>query len=131
MELLKGRFRKPEIIQRSHNNHLLHLSSVFNDKNVARLRHLHDEIETHYCGLEAQGVNGSTTVVSVLMEKVPEIVRLSMIRSSNKNHLKWAVDDFLFALERELEIRESHIQLFKNIGFDRAEKPRPNREEDH
>ena len=56
IELLKKRFGKPEKIQRAHINHLLHLAPVYNEKSINRLRTLHDQIETHFRGLEALGV---------------------------------------------------------------------------
>ena len=119
INLLKKRFGKTEVIQRAHINHLMNLAPVYNEKNVSRLRALHDRIEVHFRGLEAQGVDMSTyssIVVPILMEKIPEVVRFSMIRASEKNHLKWALDDLLSALEKELEVRESHVPLLKYAG---------------
>ena len=55
----------------------------------------------------------SSNVVPILMEKIPEVVRFNIIRASEKNHLKWALDDLLSALEKELEVRKSHVPLLK------------------
>ena len=53
IKLLKKRFGKTEVIQRAHINHLMNLAPVYNEKNISRLRALHDQIEVHFCGLEA------------------------------------------------------------------------------
>ena len=132
INLLKKRFGKTEVIQRAHINHLMNLAPVYNERNTSRLRTLHDQIEAHFRGLEAQGVDMSTyssIVVPILMEKIPEVVRFNMIRATGKNHLKWALDDLLSALEKELEVRESHVPLLKYAGHgsavaEKATKPK-------
>ena len=46
---------------------------------------LHDTVETHFHGLEALHVNEETyasIVVPVLLEKIPQAVRLNMVRAS-------------------------------------------------
>ena len=119
IELLKKRFGKPEEIQRAHINHFLHLPPVFNEKSVNRLRTLHDQIETHFRGLEALGVDKikySSIVVPELMEKIPESIRFNMIRGSEKSLSSWSLDELLAALEKELSIRESYVPLMKNGG---------------
>ena len=54
------------------------------------------------------------------MEKIPEVVRFNMIRASEKNNLKWALDDLLSALEKEMEGRESHVPLLMYAGHGSA-----------
>ena len=130
IELLKKRFGKPEEIQRAHINHLLHLAPVFNERSVNRLRTLHDQIETHFRGLEALGVDRitySSIVVPELMEKIPEQIRFNMIRASDKSLSSWFLDELLIALEKELEIRESHVPLLKN-GGNQEKQTRPKRD---
>ena len=115
IELLHKRFAKPSVIKRAHINELINLSPVYNEKSVGRLRALHDQIETHFRGLEALGVDKesySSVVVPVLMEKIPETMRYSMIRFG-QNHLEWNVDELIAALEKEIEVRESHVPIFK------------------
>jgi len=53
IELLKKRYAKPGIIIRAHINELINFAPVFQEKNVQRLRNLHDQIETHYRAMEA------------------------------------------------------------------------------
>ena len=89
---------------------------MYNENNISHLRTLHDQIVAHFRGLEAQGVEMSTyssIVVPVLMEKILEVVRFTMIRATEKNHLKWTLADLLSVLEKELEVRESHVPLLK------------------
>ena len=51
IDLSKKRYARPLVIERTHINELTSLSPVFSEKNVARLRALHDQIETYFRGL--------------------------------------------------------------------------------
>eukprot|EP00795_Rhopilema_esculentum_P017366 gene17366-biopygen6317 len=115
IDLLQKRYAKPSVIKRTHINEMINLPSVFSEKNVTRLRSLHDTVEMHYRGLEALGVDKesySSVVVPTLMEKIPEVIRHNMIRFGT-NHLDWTVDEFIISLEKELEVRESHVPILK------------------
>ena len=72
-------------------NELLNLTPVYNERNVVRLRALHDRIESHFQSLDALRIAEecySSIVVPVLMEKIPESLRYNMIRCSDaSNHL--------------------------------------------
>ena len=121
IEMLKKRFGKPEEIQRAHINHLLHLPPVFNNKRVNRLRTLHEQIETHFLGLEAFGVDKitySSIVVPELMENIHESIRCNMIRGSEKCLSSWSLEELLVAFEKELEIHHFHGPC--NWGLGRA-----------
>ena len=131
IQLLKRRYGKPEIIQRAHISHLLSIVPVFNEKSVNRLRSFYDQIETHFRGLEAHGVDKATyssIVVPALMEKLPEAIRCNMIRGSQQSHLTWSLDDMIFELEKELEIRESCLPLKMGEKEEKISR-RPYREE--
>ena len=56
VELLRKRYAKPSVIKRAHLNDIINLAPVFSEKNVTRLRVLHDQIETHFRAMEAQGI---------------------------------------------------------------------------
>ena len=120
VDLLKKRFGKPNVIQRAHINQLISITPVFNERNVARLRGMHDEIETHLRGLEALGVDMATYsgfVVPVLMERIPETIRLNMIRFSGADQMDWTLQDFLDGFEKEISVRESYVPLkTANVG---------------
>ena len=118
VNLLIKRYAKPGAIKRAHINELINLAPVFSENNVERLRHLRDQIETHFRSLEAQGVEKesySSVVVPVLMEKVPQSLRNNMIRFGT-NHMEWNVDDMLEALEKELDVLEGHIPILSGGG---------------
>ena len=127
VKLLKDRYGDPVIIQRAHINQLAYLPPVFSDKNLKRLRELHDQIETHYRGLEALHVDQitySTIVVPMLMEKIPDGVKFNMIRGTEKKQINWGIEDLLEALAKELEVRESHGSLLQTVGQEKATRPR-------
>ena len=115
VEILESQFAKPALIKRVHINQLMNLAPVFNERNIGRLRHLLDDIETHFRGLEALKVDKesySSIVVPVLMDKIPEQIRMNMIRFGG-DYLSWTVDETLDAFAKEIEIKESHFSVFK------------------
>eukprot|EP00794_Sanderia_malayensis_P021402 gene21402-biopygen17184 len=120
VDLLQKRYGKVSVIQRAHVNELINLPPVYNEKNVQRLRALHDQIETHFRGLQTIGVKETTyssIVVPVLMEKVPENIRISMIRFNEKDQMDWTLGEMLGALEKEVNVRENHMPLLKGRGM--------------
>ncbi|XP_065061319.1 uncharacterized protein LOC135688408 [Rhopilema esculentum] len=115
IDLLRERFAKPSLIKQAHIKDMMSLQPVFNERNVAKMRDLYDSLETHFRGLEALGVdqyNYSCIVVPTLMEKIPDVVRLNMIRGTRKQD-DWVMEDFLGAFKNELEIRERNQPIFK------------------
>eukprot|EP00794_Sanderia_malayensis_P019296 gene19296-biopygen16176 len=120
VDLLQKRYGKVSVIQRAHVNELINLPPVYNEKNVQRLRALHDQIETHFRGLQTISVKETTyssIVVPVLMEKVPENIRISMIRFNEKDQMDWTLGEMLGALEKEVNVRENHMPLLKGGGM--------------
>ena len=98
IKLLQDRYGDPVVIQRAHVNQLAYLPSVYSERNTARLRSLHDQIETHYRGLEALDVDQntySTIVATMLMEKIPDAIRFNMIRGTVKRQVNWGIDDLI------------------------------------
>ena len=131
VDLLHKRYGKISVLKRAHMNELINLQPVFNEKSVGRLRELHDRIETQFRGLEALKVDKqsySSVVVPVLMDKVPEIIRQNMVRFS-EDHLEWTVDQMLEALAKEIEVRESHVPIFKPQQQQQTVNNRPKRSE--
>ena len=81
VEILMIRFPKPSLIKRALINDIMSLNPVFNKRNVGRLIHLLDDIQSHFRGLEALIVDKETyssIVVPVLMDKLPESIRINM-----------------------------------------------------
>ena len=100
VEILESRFAKPALIKRVHINQLMNLAPVFNERNVGRLRYLLGDIETHLRGLEALKVDKesySSIVAPVFMDKIPEQIRMNMIRFG-WDYLSWTLDEMLDAI---------------------------------
>ena len=126
LKLLEQRYAKPTIIKRAHINELLNASPVYNERNIGRLRELLDFIETHYRGLEAMGVDEdsyATIVVPVLLDKIPEAVKLNMIRSTDCRQ-EWTLGEMLRAFGVEVEVREQHTSFFKGSSNSASVKER-------
>ena len=58
--------------------------------------------------------NFSCIVIPTLMEKIPDVVRLNMIKGARKQD-DLAMDDFLGAFKDKQEIRERNKPIFKEI----------------
>ncbi|CAB3988301.1 E3 ubiquitin- ligase DZIP3 [Paramuricea clavata] len=100
---------KNTLIKRTHIHELLNAQPVYSARDCGRLRVLFDKIETHYCGLEALGVDEATysdIVVPAILEKMPEVVCLTI--TCDKLHSDWSVNDVVTALEKEIELREEY-----------------------
>ena len=109
LELLKRRFGKKENIQKAHINELMIVAPVQSARDTAKLRKLHDTVETHHRGLQALNVEPSTysvIVVPAIIEKLPESVRLTITRGKKTN--EWSMDELLRELLTEVELREEH-----------------------
>ena len=107
VQLLKKRYGKDTLIKRTHIQELLNVQPVYSAKDCGRLRAMYDKIEAHYRGLEALGVDEATysdIVVPAILEKIPEIVRLTITR--DHPHSEWSMSDVLTAMEKEIELRE-------------------------
>ena len=99
-------------------NELIRLQPVFSEKNIIKLHQFQDEIETYFRGLKAIGVKKSSYssfFVPIFLDKLPESLRISMIRTHEKEQIEWKVDDLISALESEVFIRESHMPLVLSL----------------
>ena len=113
LDLLKQRFAKPSMIKKGHIKDLINAPMVFSERNVSKMRELYDIIETHFRGLEALSVEQdsySTIVVPTLMEKIPEPVRINMLRGTD-NFDEWDIEALLQAFRKELNIREQNFSV--------------------
>ena len=78
-------------------NEVLNTARVLNERNVAKVKSLHDKVEAHLRSVESMGIDQDTfasIVVPVFLEKIPLSVRLNMVRDEEQSHLKWNVTDF-------------------------------------
>ena len=102
--MLRNRYGKKNVIQRALIQELLKLKPVYNNRDLDGLRKLYDA-----CALEAQGVNVSTyssIVVPTIMEKLPEMFRLTITRE--REFLEWSMKGRLEPMTKEIELREAH-----------------------
>jgi len=86
IDLLRGRFGKPVVIERAHVNQLLNVTSVFNERDATGLRRLYDKIKIHHRGLKALEVDASTykrIIVPATLGKLPEAVKLQITQGNN------------------------------------------------
>ncbi|XP_048583524.1 uncharacterized protein LOC125563014 [Nematostella vectensis] len=110
VELLRKRYGKPKVIQRSHITDHLNLSPVFTDGDLVRLRRFLDTTETHYRGLQALKVNESIysgIVVPALIQKLPNTFRLTITRG-HPDFMAWGMEELLEQIKAEVELREEH-----------------------
>jgi len=67
-----------------------------------------------FVALNAIGVKKSSYssfIVLTFLDKLQESLRISMIRTQEKDQMEWKLDDLISALESEVSIRESHVPL--------------------
>ena len=61
----------------------------------------------------------SCIVVPALLDKLPEILSISMVREA-KNDSEWEMEDFLVHLKLEVEIRDIYTRKYAGHGRDFA-----------
>ena len=104
VELLKKRFGKKTVIQRTLVNELLNTRPVFNESDPARMRGLYDFVEAKYRALQALNVDERTyseIVVPMLLERIPDSIGLTVTRG--KQSLEWTLKDLLDFLLTEVK----------------------------
>ena len=126
VELLQQRYAKPYLIKRAHMNAMMNIKDVYDERQIDKMRALHDKVETHYRGLKAMEVDEETyasIVVPVLLEKIPQGVRWNMIRGADTDHLEWNVGKFLEHLKKEVQVREIQVPIFGPGNSERRHQP--------
>ena len=97
---------KQQIIA-THMDILLNVETVMSSNNLKGLRHLYDTVEAHVRGLKSLGVSAESygsLLSSVLMNKLPQELRLILSRSVGDDH--WKLDCLMQALQEEVQARE-------------------------
>ena len=121
VDLLKKRYGKRTLIQRTYINELLNLEHVHNEREMTRLRRMYDFVESKFRSLEALEIDQTTYatfVVPSLLEKLPDSLRITMTRG--EEHHAWDVEKFLKELGDEVDLREEYER-----------KPQSQRDERH
>ena len=70
---------------------MINLPRSFGERNLSRLGQMFEQVEIHRRGLGAIKVDMasySSSVVALLMNKIPEAIRLNMIRFNEKDQLE-------------------------------------------
>ena len=119
------RFARPSIIQNARSNQLIGLSPVFNEDNFSRLRSFRDHVEAYFRGLESMSIDKitySAIMVPVLMEKLRKQVQPNIVRDVGKTMFEWTLDEFVKAMDSELEVRECHASIMK-LGISSNNQP--------
>ena len=96
IQLLKKRYGKQKVIQRTYINDLLNLEPIYEERDTQRLRTMYDIAKTKYRALEVLGVHQETysaIVVASLSEKLPEELRLIITRG--EDHHEWNLEQLL------------------------------------
>ena len=107
VELLKRGFGQQDIICRAHVEALWKMSPVFSDRVVPKLRKMHTELETRVRALEAMGTPShtyATFLLPAIMEKLPEVIRLSLAEVREKLSTRWTMEAMLRAFQNKMNI---------------------------
>ena len=121
LDLLENRFANPQLLISSHMDALLKLQAS-SSGDIRSIRRLYDTIESHIRSLKTLGVESDSygsLLVRVIMNKIPEEMRL--IVSRNFNQSTWDVNSMLRSFKAELEACERcfHMQSSQKEKQDR------------
>ena len=108
VDILKKRYGNKQLLISSHMDKLLSISPVTSLNDIAKIRNVYDEIEVHVRNLNSLNIDTKQygpVLVSVVMSKVPEQIRLIISRAMPENN-EWDVDRLLEILKQEIESRE-------------------------
>ena len=124
VDILKERYGKKSAVQRAHMQKLMKIDHVGDERDVVSLRRLCDRVETRYRGFEVLGVDKDTyssIVVPVILDRLPESVRLIVTRG--KNFHEWTIEDLLVPLKNKVALREEHREPERKGGQENTERP--------
>ena len=122
LEILQNRFAQKQVIINAHMDTLLNLEPARSMGNIKTVRKVVDSVETHVRGLKALGIDSKqygTLLVPILMDKLPEELRLIIRRKYKDN---FDLTELVEAAKLEIEAIGLHIRTvrrknkLKNIG---------------
>ena len=108
MQLLKNRYGNNQVIISAHMNALVKLSHV--DDQLESLRKFYDDVESHIRSLTTLGIDVKsygTLIGTLIMEKLPEDLRLIVSRNIKENI--WDLTKTLELINLELRARETCV----------------------
>ena len=106
LEILQNRFAQKQVIINAHMDTLLNLEPARSMGNIKAVRKVVDSVETNVRGLKALGIDSKqygTLLVSILMDKLPEEIRLIISRKYKDN---FDLTELVEAAKLEIEARE-------------------------
>ena len=106
LEILQNRFAQKQVIINAHMDTLLNLEPARSMGNIKAVRKVVDSVETHVRGLKALGIDSKqygTLLVPILMDKLPEEIRLIISRKYKDN---FDLTELVEAAKLEIEARE-------------------------
>ena len=105
LNLLKERFGQKRIIINCHMENLMKIPPVYSSTDIRKVRKLCDAIEQNCRGLQALGVKSSSygaVLVQVLLQKLPENIKLELTRKLEKPSTDEPTSDDQWDLEFNL-----------------------------
>ena len=108
ISILEDRFGNKQVLISSNMDKLLSIPSVHSAEDVVKIRDVYNKIETCVRNLKSLRIEKQQygpVLVSVVMEKIPEEIRLIISRAMPTDE-EWNIDHFLDNLKREVESRE-------------------------
>ena len=103
LELLKGRFGKPQQIISAHMDELLRIRGCTSER-PASLRLVYDKINVHVRGLSSLGIESEQygcLLIPVIMTKVSNEIRLRIARQSKSD--VWKLDELMNVIMRHVK----------------------------
>jgi len=113
--LLSDRFGSKQVVITHHMDTLLQIVQVKAGTDVKQLRAVYDKIEINVRGLQSLGIKPDQygcLLVPVIMSKVPEDIRLIILRQFSSEN--WTFEVLLKCFKQELEAREKCVAVSKS-----------------
>ena len=114
LTLLKSRYGKKQVLISAHIDKLMNLPVIYSSQEIKKLREVYDCIEVNVRGLKSLDIvseHYGPILVSIVMSKLPNEIRLLVSRSMNTKtseamNKEWKIDEVIRFLKQEIESRE-------------------------
>ena len=119
LNLLKERFGQKRIIINCHMENLMKIPPVYSSTDIRKVRKLYDAIEQNCRGLQALGVTSSSygaVLVPVLLQKLPEDIKLELTRKLEKPSADETTSDDQRDLDHLLELLKGEVEARELCG---------------
>jgi len=109
IEILGDRFGQRHVVISAHMDALMKIPVVTDNDDIKKLRRVYDQVESHIRSLEALEVNSESygcLLVPVVLNHLPDEMRLILSRKFEPKDGVWELDKVLQGLKAEIEARE-------------------------